>query len=212
MKRLISTISILVLALIVVSAGSVFAYINEDTATLYGGPSNSGDIWGNGTWAADASTSMTWFVGFDTEKDMWHYSYTFNVAKYDVSHFIIQVSDNFDDNDLFNPSHNGPIVIGTYTIDNGNPGMPGEIYGIKFDQTSGTDLTVSFDSPREPMWGNFYAKDGSHGGAMWNSGLEDSETGKFVKVPDTVVPEPMTMLAACAILSPATLVFRRRKR
>ena len=50
--------------------------------------------------------------------------------------------------------------------------MPGPVHGIKFEAAGGADLTtatLSFDSDRVPVWGDFYAKGGQ--GTLWNTGF-----------------------------------------
>lgn len=44
----------------------------------------------------------------------------------------------------------------------GNPGKPSDVYGVKFERDgSATTTMVEFTTSQVPVWGDFYAKDGS---------------------------------------------------
>lgn len=48
----------------------------------------------------------------------------------------------------------------------GNPGKPGDLYGVKFSRDADVDSTVvQFTTTQAPVWGDFYAKDGGGTGA-----------------------------------------------
>jgi hypothetical protein len=102
---------------------------------------------------------------------------------------------------LFSPTDSG----------NSNPGLPNPIYGIKFDYSDGisegNSVVYSFFSDRAPMWGSFYAKDGTDANGTievyaYNYGLKSGaipdgnfNTDRYIVVPDThSVPEPGTLL------------------
>ncbi|MBN1435477.1 MAG: PEP-CTERM sorting domain-containing protein [Sedimentisphaerales bacterium] len=183
------------------------------TGQLLGGAGIDGTgAWANDTGDADwFAPSLSWVISLNQD-NTWHYEYTFSVYNYDISHFIIEVSETFSIEDLLNPvalqGSYGSISLDSYDEGNGNPGMPGTVNGIKFDDTDGVILQLSFDSTRMPVWGDFYSKDGKAGGsqnALWNSGFaaedpqvaahDGAEQGHLL-VPDTYtyVPEPATML------------------
>jgi len=90
--------------------------------------------------------------------------------------------------------------------------MPNPIFGIKFEPGSSKN-EVKFTTARAPIWGDFYAKDGTddHGSidvTAWNQGLEtDLGLGppdgtliftNWIATPDTKtnppIPEPGTLL------------------
>jgi len=152
-----------------------------------------------------------------------HYEYTWTHPEHDASYFILEVSENFELDDIVQVYGNltfPDVEVGTYFDDDDNyQGMPGTVYGVKFDgfssYTDNLDGTVTetiiFDSTRLPTWGDFYVRCGIHpdseGGhgvwdAAWNTGFLNGETTRVndlnddfhVAVPDTVIPEPNSML------------------
>jgi hypothetical protein len=132
-----------------------------------------GLILGNNGWVShDQPLVFRWSIS--QNGSLWHYEYTFNELGLQggLSHLIVEVSDNVTASDILNPNHpiedGGPKVYGPGNPS--NPAIPDTIWGIKIDGT-GDGLIISFDSTRAPVWGDFYAKDGSVGGAAWNAGF-----------------------------------------
>ncbi len=187
--------------------------------TLYSGSLSVG---GGGLVATelwdDSTTTLSWSVDDTTTPGLWHYEYHFVVPERNISHLLIEVSDEdpgpaFTSGNLFNLATDpadflGIVAIQLWTDQEGNPGMPGPMYGIKINQNVGyTDVTVSFDSDRVPVWGDFYSKNGNLPGQVaiyaYNSGfsLDDpttaphdgSEQGHLL-VPDSVIPAPGAIL------------------
>jgi hypothetical protein len=93
-----------------------------------------------------------------------------------------------------------------------NPSMPADVYGVKFSigdegvaEPQYTNIIISFDSDRDPIWGDFYAKCGKVGGTqntIWNEGFliadplvapSDGSVLNHILVPDTI-PEPTTIM------------------
>jgi len=164
----------------------------------------------------------------------WHYAYTFSdeagsPLKGKTSHIILQLSENIEEDDLFNFTGDaGTLEFGTFGPHPSNPNFPtGEsIFGVKVDM-GGAQNYFEFDSNRQPMWGDFYAKDGKYGGLdtyAYNADLGvpvdnlhhymdtpvDSLQNPLAKilVPDTHVPEPATV--GLIGLGGLALVRRRR--
>ena len=90
--------------------------------------------------------------------------------------------------------------------------MPGEIKGIKFPG-SGTQLVLSFYSDRAPMWGSFYAKDGTDGSNdvyAYNSGFSGVGSD-FIAVPDTTTTVPVPGAVLLGMLGLAVAGSKLRK-
>lgn len=183
---------------------------------------------GTGQWAT-GNASLGWTVSWDTDvSSLVHYEYVLSHLPGETSHFILEVSDDFTLRDIFNANGGvtGPDNYNSTDQGNSNPGMPGNIYGIKFDETTGTTTTVSFDSTRLPVWGDFYAKSGRTGGlgfnALWNVGLtagedddpldppSDGTNAMHILVPNGVIPEPVSLLLIGSGLV-GLAAFKRKK-
>ncbi len=182
-----------------------------------------GYLQGTGSWNDTGPTSLSWNVTWDGNvSSLVHYSYTFSVNQHDISHFTLELSNNFTSDDITNVTINGSA--GTWDINTYTGGvaphntMPGNLYGIKFDTNQVTTATIEFDSTRMPEWGDFYARCGfrqehqngtSDWNAAWNAGFVSGETAgagndpgvaassgsyaNHILVPDTVVvPEPIS--------------------
>ena len=79
---------------------------------------------------------------------------------------------------------------------------------------------IAFDSWRDPVWGDFYAKcGGSPANEAWNMGFGSPDSDPMlapingsidnhILVPDTHSPEPSSFL----ILAVGAIMLRRRKR
>ena len=222
MYRLLLIVSVVVLF---VPVGHAYGYYGQISGS-------AGGIVGTGQWANDTgdptwtTPTLTWTV-LENPDHTWSYDYTLNVFNYDISHFLIEVSPAFTANDALSPTALqgtfGSLEVGLFTQHNGNPGMPGQTNGLKFDDADGITLQVTFDSPRMPVWGDFYAKGGKAGGtqnALWNTGfaapdptvpLHDGPEQNHIIVPDSAysVPEPATLML---IATGAALLTRKRHR
>ena len=218
--------SMLAIAMIVglAATGNAVAYYGELSGA-------TGGIDGTGVWKNDNGSddwlapTLSWTV-IQKPDLTWSYDYTLTVYKHDISHFINEVSTAFTSNDVDNPTAlqgtYGSTEVGLFTSANGNPGMIGQLNGLKFDNATGAILQVTFDSPRRPVWGDFYAKGGKAGGtinAVWNAGfalddptspIANGSLDNHILVPDTNcdVPEPTTMI----LLAMGTGLIARKRR
>jgi hypothetical protein len=198
------------------------------------GPSSSG-ITGTGEWAASPYSSISWTVSENLSEGVvwsWHYAYTLTVPTTEdsgsISHFIIEATpDTFTEDSFFNATwlfNDEPspatIEVGYIEAQNqgsgsGNPGIPESLWGVRFncgdrtgEYTEPYTMTIEFDSWHRPVWGDFYAKDGSTGevwDAIWNVGfgspdsdpdaaVADGSVDFHILVPDGRIPEPAAMI------------------
>jgi hypothetical protein len=155
-----------------------------------------------------SGSSLSWSVDDTTNDGYWSYFYNFSSDIKEVSHVILEVSDTFTKANIFKATGMDEGGLDIYSPNNSNPGLPGDIYGIKWnvpDAADGTDWDFFIVTDRKPMWGDFYAKDGTYGEAPnktfvygYNSmfgndttaTIADGNAGGWVLVPDTVGSEP----------------------
>jgi len=210
-----------------------------------------GGIAANLGWSqANGGFKIAWNISFNVGDGDWDYSYTLSNAtdgalSKGLSHWILQVSDIIPEDGVEefiydeNISFDEPDTFTATSDGNSNPNMPAAIYGIKFPGGV-TPITFSFTSTQLPVWGNFYAKDGTdkptgpNGNdfridvTAWNTGFDpnngftlDEFTTDFtpwIPTPDTdggppqeVIPEPMTMSLLGLGLVGLAAIRKRRK-
>lgn len=226
---LLSAVLLAVLAVIVLSSGAANGYSGSLSSA-------TGGITGTGVWITTGPTTLDWLVTPNGDGS-WHYSYTLSVAPTGgISHLIIETSPDFTKDLILNPSWDlSKTFVGSWDSSNGNPDMPGAgIYGIKFNDVSEDMQTLSyefsFDAFRNPVCGDFYAKDGNAGNPQgvtntaWNTGFDSlaptmppdqCDFTTKILVPDTettVIPEAGSLvLASLGMLPVLGLKLRRRR-
>jgi len=186
--------------------------------------SADGGLLGTGIWVDPGNpTVLSWTVTQNPD-NTWHYMYQLSVFRGAPSHMIVEVSPAFTKADVLSPSVPMEMIhVAEFGPGPSNPGIPGSFKGAKFEGfPEQTSVVIYFDSPRQPVWGDFYSKDGKAGGdwnAVWNAGFladdpsappSDGSLNYHVLVPDTVVPEPGAF--ASVALGGLGLGFRLRRR
>ena len=195
-------------AFVCVSSGQAYVVASQG---VHGGPVPGGELIGRGidtsagiaataAWATGGA-SLSWNIVAVTGG--YQYSYLWTGSDKNLSHIILEVSSNTIAGDFWgyttNPESGDPKTYSPSDPGNSNPNLPGPIYGLKFEPGSdSTSFSFSFISDRAPMWGNFYAKDGTddHGTVdvyAYNTGFTLTGVNSYyAAVPDTltVVPIP----------------------
>ncbi len=232
------------LRLWVLTLSLCFAAAAAASATpVYGTPVLPADWTGQRTLLADNSggltslgagnnpfqpgTGISWVISFNNVTNLYTYSYSFfgpsdnkGTQPLEVSHFILELSPGCiiegQSECIWDPNSETEFRSDWNSSGPGksNPGLPGSIYGVKFDTERST---YTFVSDRNPVWGNFYAKKANDG--LWNLGLETAysqsdNTLYFIPRPDTdspagQIPEPGTLFLLGAGLVALGLIRRR---
>jgi len=192
----------------------------------------SGDDLDNDGTPDNHGFEISWAITHSGSGDtlLYHYVYTISGAEdtdlsKGLSHWILEVTEPSEATDFTNVSPEFDADESPkqwYRHPSSNPDMPTSgIYGIKWETDDSIDdvltYTVSFDTERYPVWGDFYAKNGSGGqgnnriwATAWNDGFgeDPTETSNFMRwiaTPDGAngngpvpggepIPEPATML------------------
>ena len=174
--------------------------------SLYSGQRDtSNGVNATNDWANNFS--IKWEINQDSATKNYTYSYTLDTTDPGISHFIVEVTKDINEFWYEDANWSKTELDDWSGSQPGNPNLPQEFYGLKFDEMEGTqDVTVSFTTDRAPVWGVFYAKGGSSSGSgkfgtAWSSALDldDYKTGEdtslYIARPDSApIPEPASIL------------------
>lgn len=192
------------LASLALSAPALAVPVYGTAAALTGTRTGVGEIVTGGAY------TTTFQVEWEITPITGGYQYEYTFSGYGgpaipaISHFILDLTD-----DCVTPGDPACVTNAVYaggtTLEFGefgpgpsNPGFPvgASIVGVKFDETDGdAPFTVTFESNRAPVWGDFYVKGGNDSFA-YNTGLTDhasEDINDFIARPNGVVPEPGTL-------------------
>lgn len=128
-----------------------------------------------GVYATDGWDGGGFTIEWDISENagMWTYVYSVNVERKDISHFILEVSEDGEPFTTFSGTETSVVGPRTWTQQQGNPDMPNELYGVKFD-FGGHQVDYTIVTNRPPVYGVFYAKDGMYHGnrvVAWSNAL-----------------------------------------
>jgi hypothetical protein len=183
--------------------------------------------------------TLSWNVGYNAGTQLYTYAYTFSgFTGNAVSHTIVELSAGCDQDPTCVMNVMAGIgtpttgiaqggagwEISTFGPSNGNPGIPGTLYGLKINTPGTIDgaagYTVSFESSHAPVYGDFYAKGGSDNYASNDNFLLASgdQMGYMVRPdgvggppPVTPTPEPASIaLMATGLVALGGIARRRR--
>ena len=205
--------------------GTLFLYANAHALPIWGSDasgeltgsrdsSEGGGVYATDGWA-DGNFQISWEI---TEASgIWTYTYyVSNSDTKDVSHLILEVTEDDARFAVLSGSYSPLEGPTTYSQGPSNPLMPNDIYGVKFDDVPDAEsIVLTLVTDRAPVYGVFYTKDGqdkipnSHPPQFidvvaWSTALGSSDyktneslltTTDFIVRPDSApVPEPATML------------------
>jgi hypothetical protein len=211
-------------------------------AVVYSGSLSSADggLTGIGSW--NSGINLEWTVSsLDIEETLWNYEYTLtvplNTAR--ILHVITEVSPVFERSNILGEVQT-PGCLSFFRVDDFTPdencldkifnqGLPEAMRGIQVSSLTGfitNELTWSFDSDKNPVWGDMFAKglDPCEPSYLYNTGFtasdppdpaSDGSIDFHLLVPDSAssqeappLPEPSTsVLGALGLL----MILRHRK-
>jgi PEP-CTERM motif-containing protein len=146
----------------VVPAQAVPIWGSDASGELIGSrtsPASSGvdatQQWDNGGFVIEWAVSQGAY-------DRWTYTYTLTGDTKEFSHFILEVTDDGEDFNIYSGTdtpYEGPKE---WSLSSSNPLMPNPMHGVKFDFGDSVIETYTIVTDRDPVYGVFYTKDGTN--------------------------------------------------
>lgn len=129
-------------------------------ATSYTGSITSGNGLEISGWS---DAALKWVVDDTTNKGYWTYQYAFTVTEKNISNIIIEVSPGLGLSDIKTYTEPGATINepDTYKADKNYPGLPADVYGLKWEWPDTNTAVIIIVTSRDPMWGDFYASGGT---------------------------------------------------
>jgi hypothetical protein len=215
MKKKVFKNSALFLTVLAITALSMVFSAGVANALPVWGTDATGELTGSRTSPAASGIYATqqwnnggFTVAWNISEAMgvWTYKYTVTGAIKETSHFILEVTNDANPFKILPGTDTKIEGPQTWTAGGSNPLMPNPIYGIKFD-FGALVSTYTIVTDRAPVYGVFYAKDGTTGGAdvvAWSNALNSADyktngtltSTDFIVRPDgaTPIPEPATII------------------
>ena len=174
---------------------------------------SGGGLVGVGIWADSSKGILTLGWAITNMSTHWNYEYTFGIGdnKGALSSFVVEVSDGVVVSEITGLQGGSNPEVQLWNNESFFSDAPGPLYGLKatgFDEElpDGKEIvswTISFNTLRNPTWGDFFAKDGTHG-SIWNSGYSSTdpvtalhngpEQGHLIVPDTTTIPAPGAIL------------------
>ena len=202
------------------------------------GPEDNYGVTGLNDWSSsNGGFRISWTIL--NQGTYWEYTYHFTdedgtTIKPDVSHWLLEVSSFITDENVnsyiwdTNFTLVGPQTwaadinspnTGSPGGNTGNPNLPEDLYGIKLDTSTEFLISYTFKSTQNPIWGDFYAKNGKDPVAVaWNTGIgsdpagDETDFSDWIPVPDTTaIPIPSAVWLLGSGLIAMVAIRRQRK-
>jgi hypothetical protein len=198
-KRAIGLLIVLVLVLLNAPCPAATTYSGSLQYTPPSPPDTGDGLFVSGPGGVEwgsYTVTLSWTVtNADTTYPNYPWKYQYRVelsgTQHGFSHLVVESSDDLTAGDIVGLTGATLDSVKLQTVQSGNYNMPEDMYGIRFlPPTSGvTDMTWSFFSNREPVWGDFYAKDGGFQGVMnyaYNYNMDASGVARGFLDPDGI--------------------------